>query len=66
VAELIQRGIRLGLHELGYDLPPLGLDPRGMAPALWLRGLTPGPAKTRDQRSNNTRTDGKTLGELTD
>jgi hypothetical protein len=59
-------GIRLGLHEFVNDLPPLGINPRGIATSRWLWGITPCTAKPRDQLSNHTRADGKTLGSLTD
>lgn len=62
VAELIKRGIRLGLHEGGDDLPPLGINPRRIATSMGVRSITPGTAKTRDELSYKTRADGKTLG----
>jgi len=62
VAELMKRGIRLGLHECVNDLPPLGINPRGIATSRWLWGITTCTAKPRDQLSNNTRADGQTLG----
>ena len=66
VAELIKRGIWLGLHEFVDDLPSLGIDPRGIATSMRLWGITTCTAKTRYQLSNKTRADGKTLGELAD
>jgi len=66
VAELLTRGIRLGLHTYGDALPPLGSKPRRMATAMGVRSLTPGPANTRDELSHEPRADGKTLGELPD
>lgn len=62
VAELIKRGIRLGLHECRDDLPPLGINPRRIATSMGVRSITPGPAKTRDEFSHEPRADGKTLG----
>ena len=62
VAELMKRGIRLGLHEFVNDLPPLGLNPRGIATSMGWWGITTCTAKPRDQLSNNTRADGTTLG----
>jgi hypothetical protein len=62
VAELIKRSLRLGLHEFVNDLPPLGINPRGIATSMWLWGIITCTAKTCDQLSNKTRADGKTLG----
>ncbi len=66
LAELIERGIRMVLHECVDDLPPLGINARGIATSMGLRGITTRTAKTHDQLSNNTRADGQTLGQLTD
>ena len=66
LAALIKGGIRMGLHEFGDDLLPLGSNPRGMATSMGLRGIMTGTAKPHDQLSNKTRADGKTLGQLTD
>jgi hypothetical protein len=54
------------LHEFVDDLLPLGINPRGIATSMGLRGIMTCTAKTHDQLSNKTRADGKTLGQLTD
>jgi len=65
-AEFIERGLRMVRHEFVDDLPPLGINPRWMATSVGWRCRTTSTVKTRDQLSNPTRADGKTLGQLTD
>ena len=47
LTQLIKRGIRMVLHEFVDDLPPLGINSRGIATSMGLRGITTCTAKTR-------------------
>jgi hypothetical protein len=62
LAERIKCGIRMVLHAFVDDLLPLGIKPRWIATSMGLRGIITCTGKTPDQRSNNTRADGTTLG----
>jgi hypothetical protein len=47
LTEFIERGIRMVLHEFVYDLPPWGINPRGIATSVGWRGIPTSTVKPR-------------------